>query len=68
MEHALFLAFFGDCLWGIMSNCQFGNVIGTPGPEWQYLTSSSQASGLSLYKISLLVWLMLLYMAQSEII
>ena len=44
MGFALFGALFGDCLWGIVSNCQFGNVIGTPGPEWIYLTSSSRAS------------------------
>lgn len=29
MGFALFGTLFGDCLWGIVSNCQFGNVIGT---------------------------------------
>lgn len=33
MKFALCLALLGDCLWDIMSNCQFGNVIGTPGPQ-----------------------------------
>lgn len=43
VEFALVSALFGNCLWDIMSNCQFGNVIGAPGPEWVYLTSSSQS-------------------------
>lgn len=68
MEFALFSALFGDCLWDIMSNCQFGNVIGTAGSGWVYLTSSSGASKLSPYKISLPVWLMHLYVARNKMI
>lgn len=27
------ICFVFGIIWGLMSNCQFGNVIGTPGPE-----------------------------------
>lgn len=60
MKFALCLALLGDCLWDIMSNCQFGNVIGTPGPQLRAISleelmtcvTLSMAQGVVIQNIS----------------